>query len=91
MRETIMKGWDKTSITKAFSPTFQFTTMEALFKEPTIVQVVEKINIDIDPIMPMSTFVKNCLQPTPPTTCAKPTRTWQEMHAQVRKKKNFYY
>jgi hypothetical protein len=75
MRETIMKGWDKTSITKAFSPTFQFTTMEALFKEPTIVQIIEKINIDIDPIMPMSTIVKNYLQPTLLTTCAELTRT----------------
>jgi hypothetical protein len=65
MRETIIKGWDKTSITRTFLLTFQLTTMEAniatsLFKEPTNVQVVEEINIDIDPIMPMSTIVKNC-------------------------------
>jgi hypothetical protein len=66
MRETIIKGWDKTSIIGAFLPTFQHTTMEAnitisLFKEPTNVQVVENIDIDIDLIMLMSTIIKNCL------------------------------
>ncbi len=50
-------------------------------------QVVEKINIDIDPIMPMSTIVRNCLQLTPPTTCAEPSRTGQRMCAQASKKK----
>jgi hypothetical protein len=66
MKETIIKGWEKTSITRAFLPTFQLITMEAniatsFFKEPTNVQVVEKINIDIDPLMLMSTIVKNYL------------------------------
>jgi hypothetical protein len=37
--------------------------------------------------MPMSTFVENCLQPTPSTTCARPSRIRQKMHAQIRKKK----
>jgi hypothetical protein len=41
--------------------------------------------------MPMSTIVKNYLQPTLLTTCAELTRTWQEMHAQAKKKKNSYY
>ncbi len=50
-------------------------------------EVIEEINIDIDPIMPMSTVVENYLQPTPPTTCVEPSRTWQRMYAQARKKK----
>jgi len=40
------------------------------FKEPTNVEIIEEINIDIDPIMPMSTIIENYLQPTPPTTYA---------------------
>jgi hypothetical protein len=43
-----------------------------LLKEPTNVEVVEKIDIDIDLVMSMSTVVENYLQPTTPTTCAKP-------------------
>jgi hypothetical protein len=43
-----------------------------ILKEPTNVEGIEEINIGIDPIMPMSTVVKNYLQPTPPTTCAEP-------------------
>jgi hypothetical protein len=38
--------------------------------------------------MSMPMVVQNCLQPTPLTTCAEPSRTWQRMHAQARKKKN---
>ncbi len=58
-----------------------------LFKEPTNVEVIKEIYIDIDPVMPMSTIVENYLQPTPPTTCVEPSRTWQRMRAQARKKK----
>jgi hypothetical protein len=66
MRKTIIKGWDKRCITKAFLPTFQLVAIVAnaatpLFKEPKNVEVVEGINFDIDPIMPMSTIVENCL------------------------------
>jgi hypothetical protein len=32
-----------------------------LFKEPTNVEVVEEIDIDIDLTMPMSTIIENCL------------------------------
>jgi hypothetical protein len=46
-----------------------------LLKEPTNVEIIEEIDIDIDPIMPMSTIVENYLQPTPPTTCAEPSKT----------------
>jgi hypothetical protein len=46
-----------------------------LFKEPTNVEIIEEIDINIDPIMPMSTIVENYLQPTPPTTCAEPSQT----------------
>jgi hypothetical protein len=46
-----------------------------LFKEPTNVEVIKEIYIDIDPVMPMSTIVENYLQPTPPTTCVEPSRT----------------
>jgi hypothetical protein len=62
-------------------------TTTPLFKEPTNAKVVEEVNIDIDPTMPMSTIVENCFQPTPPTTCAGPSRIRQKMHAQARKKK----
>jgi hypothetical protein len=33
-----------------------------LFKEPTNVEVIEEIDIDINPIMPTSTVVKNYFQ-----------------------------
>jgi hypothetical protein len=46
-----------------------------LFKEPTNVEVIEEIDIDIDLIILMSTIIENYLQPTPPTTCAEPSRT----------------
>jgi hypothetical protein len=32
--------------------------LEPFFKEPTNVEVVEKINIDIDQVIPMSTIVE---------------------------------
>jgi hypothetical protein len=57
-----------------------------LFKKPTNVEVVEEVDIGTDPIMPMSSVVENCLQPTPPTTCVGPSRLRQKMHAQARKK-----
>jgi hypothetical protein len=50
------------------------------------VEIVEEINIDIDPIMPMSIIVENYLQPTPPTTCAKLSRTRQRVHKLGRRK-----
>jgi hypothetical protein len=46
-----------------------------LFKEPTNVEIIDKIDINIDPIMAMSAIVENYLQPTPPTTCVEPSRT----------------
>jgi hypothetical protein len=46
-------------------------TTTPLFKEPTNVEVVEEVDIDIDPTM--STVVENYLQPTPPTTCVGPS------------------
>jgi hypothetical protein len=46
-----------------------------ILKEPTNVEVIKEINIDIDPIMPMSTVAENYLQPTPQTTCVEPSRT----------------
>ncbi len=50
-------------------------------------EVVKEVDIDINPTMPMSTIVENYLQPTPPTTCVRPSRTRQKIRAQVRKKK----
>jgi hypothetical protein len=66
MKETISKGWDKIGITRAFLHAFQLVTMEVnittpLFKEPTNVEVVEEVDIDIDLTMPMLTIVENCL------------------------------
>jgi hypothetical protein len=89
MKETIIKGWDKTFITRASLPAFQLATMEAnvatpLFKKPTNVKVVGKIDIDIDLIMSMPMVVENYLQPTTPTTCGKPSRTRQRMCAQAK-------
>jgi len=92
MIETIIKGWDKIGITKTFLLTFQLVTMEIntatpLFKEPTNEKVVEEANIDIDLTNAMLTIVENCLYPTPPTTCVRPSRLKQKMCAQARKKK----
>jgi len=50
-----------------------------LFKELTNVEVVEEIDIDIDLVMPMSMVVENCFQPTPSTTCTKPSIIGQNM------------
>jgi hypothetical protein len=58
-----------------------------LFEEPTNVEVVEEVDIDIDPTMPMSTVVENYIQSTPPTIWVGPSKTKQKIHAQVRKKK----
>jgi hypothetical protein len=52
-------------------------TTTPLFKEPTNVEVVEEVDIDIDPTM--STIVENYLQPTPPTTCVGPSKTRQTL------------
>jgi hypothetical protein len=86
MKETIIKGWDKTSITKAFLPAFQLAIMEAnivkpLFKEPTHVKIVEEIDINIDLVMSMSMVIENDLQHTPPTTCVEPSKIRQRMCA----------
>jgi hypothetical protein len=66
MKETTIKGWDKAFITKASLLAFQLATMEAnvatpFFKEPTNVEIVEKIDIDIDLVMSMLTVVENYL------------------------------
>jgi hypothetical protein len=66
MKKIISKGWDKTCITRAFLHAFQLVTMEVnittpFFKEPTNVEVVEEVDIDIDLTMPMLTIVENCL------------------------------
>jgi hypothetical protein len=63
MRDTIIKGCDKIGIIKVFLPTFQLAAMEAniatlFFKEPTYVEVVEKVNYDIDPTMPMPQLLR---------------------------------
>jgi hypothetical protein len=63
MKDTIVKGRDKTIIIKAFLPTFQLVAMETnivtpFFKEPTNVEMVEKVNYDIDLTMPMSQLLK---------------------------------
>ncbi len=92
MRETIIKGWDKTCSTRVVLLTFQLAVMEVnittpLFEQPTNVEVVEEVDIDIDPTMPMSTIVENYLQSTPPTTCVGPSGTRQKIRAQAKKKK----
>jgi hypothetical protein len=51
------------------------------------VEVVEEVDIDIDPTMPMSIVVENCFYPTPSTTCVGPSGTRQKKRAQARKKK----
>jgi hypothetical protein len=51
-----------------------------LFKEPTNMEVVEEIDIDIDLVMLMSMVVENYFQHTPPTTCTKPSTIGQNMH-----------
>jgi hypothetical protein len=45
-----MKGWDKINITITFFTYISINTTTPLFKEPTNAKVVEKTNIDIDPI-----------------------------------------
>jgi hypothetical protein len=38
----------------------EVNTTTPLFKEPTNVEVVEGVNVNIDPIMPMSIIFENC-------------------------------
>jgi len=61
----------------------EVNTTTPLFKEPTNVEVIEEVDIDIDPIM--SIVVENYLQPTSPTTCVGPLKTRQNIRAQARK------
>ncbi len=63
MRNMIMKGWDKTKITKTFPMKFQFATLEAntitsLFIVIQSIKEQLEEDQDVNPIIPISTIVE---------------------------------
>ncbi len=67
MRNMIMKGWDKTKITKTFPMKFQFGTLKAnnitsLFIVIQSIKEQLEEDQDVDLIILISTIVEKCLQ-----------------------------
>ncbi len=67
MKIIIIKGWDKTNMTKAFLLEFQLVAMEGnitilLFMETIAAKDIVEANANVDPMLKV---VENCIQPTP--------------------------
>lgn len=90
IRDTIVKGWDKTGITRAFLPNFQLEAMEAntsssLFTTDFNIEKIipMSINVELDPALPLSSIIDDCL--TSKATTGSSATTGNKMRQLARK------